>query len=187
MGIMVRDNEGEGVDMTGAHVAMEILEIMITNMIIKIEGQAVVNQKESSQIIEEGMKIIRFEGNKDNGMVMNQTMKGTIGITILTAKTILTEVEDGKVIEVKEIVIGEEGENRIQTHNITNKAIHHNSNFLILIITACRQWATNTSTPYLMTHILHTHNQTHSIHHQDHQHNCAKQKHLSIVPKSGTL
>ena len=79
---MAGGDKGEDMDMTVAHVAIEILEIMITDMIIKIKAQAVVNQKESFQILEEKVKIIRFEGNKDNGMVTNQTVTGIIGITI---------------------------------------------------------------------------------------------------------
>ena len=79
---MAGGNEGEDMDMTVAHVAIEILEIMITDMIIKIKAQAMMNQKESFQILVEKVKIIRFEGNKDNGMVKNQTMTGIIGITI---------------------------------------------------------------------------------------------------------
>ena len=187
MGIMAKDNEGKGVAITRAHVAMAILEIMIIDMRIKTEVQAAVNLKESFQTIEEEVKITRFEGDEDNGMVMNQTVTGTVETTILTVKIIHTEVTDGKVIEVKVMVTGEEGENGIQTHNITNRAIYHNPNFLILITTDHRQWATNTSTQYRTTHILCTHNQTRSIHHQDCQHNHTKQKHLSIVPKSGTL
>ena len=173
---MAGGNEGEDTDMTMAHVAMDILEIMTIDMIIKIEAQAMVNQKENFQILEEEVKIIRFEGDKDNGMVTTQTMTGIIGIEILMVKIILTEAEDGKVIEVKEIVIGGRGENGVQIHNINNKDIHNNLNFLILITIACHQWATNTSTPYCTTNIPCTHNQTRNIHHQDHQCNRAKQQ-----------
>ena len=67
--------------------------------------------------------------DEDNGMVMNQTVTGTVETAILTVKIIHTEVADGKVIEVKVIVTGEEGENGIQTHNITNRAIYPQPQF----------------------------------------------------------
>ena len=64
MGIMAKDNEGKGVAMTGAHVAVAILEIMIIDMRIKTKVQAAVNLKESFQTIEEEVKITRFEGDE---------------------------------------------------------------------------------------------------------------------------
>ena len=62
-------------------------------------------------------KIIHIEDDEDSGMVMTQiTVTETIGIEIPIVKVILTGVEDGiLIIEAKDIVIMEEGDERTQS------------------------------------------------------------------------
>ena len=98
-------------DAIEVHVAVETEGTLITGMIIKIEGPAMVKYKGSSSIIEGEVKIIRLEGTEDSGMEMTPvTATEIIGIETLKVKVILIGVEDGIIVQVKDIVIGEEGE-----------------------------------------------------------------------------
>ena len=78
-------------------------------------------------------KIIHIEDDEDNGMVMTRiTMTETIGIEIPIVKVILTGVEDGiLIIEVKDIVIVEEGDDGIPISSIMIQGINRNPNFQI--------------------------------------------------------
>ena len=80
----------------------------------------------------EGMvKIIHIEDDKDSGMEMTQiTVTETIGIEIPIVKVILTGVDDGIItVEVKDIVIAEEGDDGILISSIMIQDINRNPNF----------------------------------------------------------
>ena len=81
-------------------------------------------------IVEGVDKIPHIGDDDDSGMEMTRiTMTERIGIEIPTVKVILPGVEDGIVIiEVKDIVIVEEGDDGIPTHSIMIQGIHRNPN-----------------------------------------------------------
>ena len=89
-------------------------------MIIKIEKPAAVKDNGIFNTIDGKGKKIHLEGANDNGMEMTRIpMTETTGIEILMVKVIQTGVEYGIIIiEVKDIVIVEEGEDRIPINNI---------------------------------------------------------------------
>ena len=79
-----------------------------------------------------------------NGMVMTLiTMRGIIGIEIMKVKVMQIEVENGKVIEVKDMVIEGEGENGTMTSNISSQDTFKPISIPILIITAHLPWDDN--------------------------------------------
>ena len=83
------------------------------------------------------------------------TVTETTGIEIPMVKVILTGVEDGIIIiEVKDIVIAEEGEDGIPISNITIQGINNNPNFQTQIIIVHRLWDINTDT---QSHMSNTH------------------------------
>ena len=86
-------------------------------MIIKIEVLATVKDNGTFNITEGKGKKTHFEVDEDNGMEMTLiTVTETTGIETPAVKATLTGVEDGIiVIEVKDIVIGAEGEDGIQS------------------------------------------------------------------------
>ena len=85
--------------------------------------------------VEGVVKITHIEDDKDSGMAMTQiTVTETIGIEILIVKVILTGVEDGIItVEVKDIVIVEEGDDGIPISSIIIQGINRNPNFKIQI------------------------------------------------------
>ena len=100
-------------------------------------------------------KITHFEADKDNGMEMILiTMTETTGIEIPMVKVILTGIEDGIIIEVKDIVIGEEGEDGIPISNIMIQGINNKPNFQTQIIIVHNLWDINTDT---QSHMINTH------------------------------
>ena len=131
----MEDNADEDADAIEVPVAVEMEETLITGMIIKIEVPAVV---------------------KDNGMEMTLiTVTETTGIETPMVKVILTGVEDGIIIiEVKDIVIGAEGEDGIPISNITIQGINNKPNFQTQIIIIHHLWDINTDT---QSHLSNTH------------------------------
>ena len=93
---------------------------------------------------------------KDNGMEMTLiTVIETTGIEIPKVKVMLIGVEDGIIIiEVKDIVIGEEGEDGIPISNITIQGINNKPNIQTQIIIVHHLWDINTDT---QSHINNTH------------------------------
>ena len=140
-------------------MAMEMEETLITGMISKIEEPAMVKHNGTSSIIEGVDKITHFEADEDSGMEMTLiTVTETTLIEIPMVKVILTGVEDGIItIEVKDIVIGEEGEDGIPISNITIQGINNKPNFQTLIIIIHNLWDINTDTQSHMNN-THTHN-----------------------------
>ena len=105
---------------------MEMEGTLITGMIIKIEQPAMVNYKGTFSITEVEVKIIHFKGDEDSGMEMTPiTTTEITGIEILKVKVILIGVEDGTIVEVKDIVIGEEGEDGILISNTTTQGTNN--------------------------------------------------------------
>ena len=150
---------GDNADTIEVPVAMEMEETLITGMISKIEEPAAVKHNGTSSIIEGVDKITHFENNEDSGMEMTLiTVTETTGIEIPMVKVILTGVEDGIItIEVKDIVIGEEGEDGIPISNIMIQGIKNKPNFQTLIIIIHNLWDINIDTQSHMSN-THTHN-----------------------------
>ena len=150
------DNADEDADVTEVPMAMEAEETLITGMIIMIEEPVVVKDNGTFNITEGEGKIIHFEGAEDNGIEMTLiTMTETTGIEILMVKAILTGVEDGIIIvEVKDIVIGEEGDDGTPTSHIMIQGINTKPNFQTQIIIVHHLWGINTDT---QSHMSNTH------------------------------
>ena len=142
------DNADEDADVIEVPVAVEMEETLITGMKIKIEVPAAVKNNGTFNTIEDEGKKTHFEVIEDNGMEMTLiTVTETTGIEIPTVKVILTGVEDGIIIiEVKDIVIGVEGEDGIPTSNITIQGINNKPNFQTQIIIVRHLWDINTGT-----------------------------------------
>ena len=113
-------------DAIEVHVAVETEGTLITSMIIKIEEPAVVKYKGTFSIIEGEVKIIHFEGAEDSGMEMTPiTVTKITEIEILKVKVILIGAEDGIIVEGRDIVIGEEGEDGILINNTTTQGTNN--------------------------------------------------------------
>ena len=132
------DNAAEDTEIIEAPVDVEMAETLIIDTIIQNAELATVKDSEILIIVEGMDKIIHIEDNEDSGMVMTRiTMTETIGIEIRIVKVILTGEEDGiLIIEVKNIVIMEEGDNGIPISSIMIQGINRNLNFQIQIIIA---------------------------------------------------
>ena len=150
------DNADEDADAIEVPMAVEMEETLITGMKIKIEVPAEVKDNGTFNTIEDEGKKTHSEVDEDNGMEMTLiTVTDTTGIEIPTVKVILTGVEDGIIIiEVKDIVIGVEGEDGIQTNNITIQGINNKPNFQTQIIIVRHLWDINTGT---QSHMSNTH------------------------------
>ena len=116
-------------------------ETLKTHMIIKIEEPAMVSHKEIFSIIEVEVKTIHFEDDEDSGMEMTQiTVTETIRIEILKVKVILIGADDGTITEVRDIVIGAEGEDRTLISNIKIRGTNKIPSLQTPIITAHHLW-----------------------------------------------
>ena len=99
-------------------------------MIIKIEEPATVKDNSTFNMIGGKVKIIHFEGAEDSGMEMTLiTVTETTGIEILKVKVIQTGAEDGIIIEVRDIVIGEEGDDGILISNTMTQGTNNETQF----------------------------------------------------------
>ena len=108
----------EDVDVIEVHVAMEMEGIPITGMISKIEEPVVVKYNGTFSTIEGEVKITHFEGAEDSGMEMTPiTVTEITGIGIPKVKLVLIGAEDGTIVEVRDIVIREEGGDGILISN----------------------------------------------------------------------
>ena len=127
-------------------------------MTIKNEDPDAVKDNAILTIVEGVVTIIHIEDEEDNGMEMTRiTVTETIGIEIPIVKVILTGVEDGIIIvEVKHIVIVEEGDDRIPISSIMTQGTNRNPNFKTQITTNHPRWDINTDTQFHMVSI-HTH------------------------------
>ena len=129
------DNVDRDVDAIEVHMAMETEVTLITSMIIKIKELAMVKYKGSFSIIEGEVKIIHFESTKDSGMEMTPiTVTEITGIEIPKVKVILIGAEDGIIVEVRDIVIEEEGEDGILINNTTTQGINNRPSLQTQII-----------------------------------------------------
>ena len=161
------DNAAEDAEIKEAPVEVEMAKTLIIDMIIRNAELATVKDNEILIIVEGVDKIIHIEDEEDSGMVMTRiTMTETIGIEIPIVKVILTGVEDGILItEVKDIVIGEEGDDGIPISSIMIQGIKRNLNFQIQIIIAHPRWGINTDTKSHMASI-HTCRNNNNIRHK---------------------
>ena len=106
------DNADEDMDTIEVHMAMETEGTLITGMIIKIEELAAVKDNGTFNIIEGEVRKIHIKGAKDSGMEMTLiTVTEITGIEIPKVKVILTGAEDGTIVEVRDIVIGDTDNN----------------------------------------------------------------------------
>ena len=155
------DNADEDTDAIEVPVAMEMEETPITGMIIKIGVLAAVKDSRTFNIIEGEDKKTHLEVNKGNGMEMTLiTVTETTGIATPAVKVILAGVEDGMIIiEVKDIVIGAEGEDGIPISNIMIQGINNKPNFQTQIIIIHHLWDINTDT---QSHMSNTHTLNHN-------------------------
>ena len=145
----------EDVDVIEVHVAVETEGTLITSMIIKIEEPATVKDNGNFNIIEGEVKIIHFEGAEDSGMEMTLiTVTEITGIEIPKVKVILTGAEDGTIVVVRDIVIGEEGDDGILISNTTTQGTNNRPNLQTRIIIIHNPWAISIDT---QSHMSNTH------------------------------
>ena len=106
-------------------------------MTIKNEDLDAVKDNAILITVEGVVTIIHIEDEEDSGMEMTRiTVTETIGIEIPIVKVILTGVEDGIItVEVKGIVITEEGDDGIPISSIMTQGTHRNPNFKTQITT----------------------------------------------------
>ena len=118
-------------------------------------------------LVEGAVKIVHIEDDEDNGMEMTRiTVTETIGIEITIVKVILMGVEDGIIIiEVKDIVIAEEGDDGIPISSTMIQGINRSPNFQIQITTDHPRWDINTDTQSHMVSI-HTRPNNNNTHHK---------------------
>ena len=183
------DNADEDVDEIEVHMAVEMEGTLITGMIIKIEEPAAVKYKETFSTIEGEVKITRFKGAEASGMEMTPiTATEITRIDIPKVKVILIGAEDGIIVEVRNIVIGEEGEDGILISNTTILGTNNRPNLLTQIIIVHHPWGISTDTQSHMsnTHIPNNHNTSHKCHQLHHNKlqifvNCVKIKAIMII------
>ena len=112
--------------MIEVHVAMETEGTLKTGLIIKIKELTTVSHKGIFSIIEVEVKIICFKGDEDSGMDMTPKIVTEItGIEIPKVKVIPIGAEDGIIVEVRDIVIREEGEDGTLISNITTQVTNN--------------------------------------------------------------
>ena len=169
---------------------METVGTLITGMIIKIEQPAVVNYKGTFSITEVEVKIVRFKGDEDRGMETTPiTVTEITGIENPKVKVILIGAEDGRIVEVRDIVIGEEGEDGILISNTMTQGTNNRPSLQTRIIITHHLWDINTDTQSHMsnTHIPNNNNNTHLKCRQPHHGklqisvNCVKVKATVII------
>ena len=161
------DNAAEDADMIEVPMAVEVEAALITGMITRSVELATVKHN-GTIIIKEGVdKTTHIEVDADSGMEMTQiTVTETIGIEIPMVKVTLTGVGDGIIIiEVKDTVIVEEGEDGIPISNITIQGINRNPNIKIRIIIGQHRWDINIDTQSHMANI-HTLSNNNNINHK---------------------
>ena len=168
------DNVDKDVDAIEVHVAVETEGTLITGMIIKMEEPATVKYKGNFSIIEGKVKITHFEGAKDSGMEMTLTTVTEItGIEIPKVKVILIGVEDGTIVEVRDIVIGEEGEDGILISNTMIQGTNNRPNLQTRIIIVHNPWAISTDTQSHMSN-------THTPNNNNTRHKCRQLHHNKL-------
>ena len=161
----------EDADAIEVPVAVEMEETLIVGMKIKIEVLATVRDNGTFNTIEDEGKKTHSKVDEDNGMEMTLiTVTETTGIEIPMVKVLLTGVEDGIIIiEVKDIVIGVEGEDGIPISTIMIQGINNKPNFQTKIIIVHHLWDISIGT---QSHMSNTHtpsNNNNNINPQCHQ------------------
>ena len=155
-------------DVIEVHMAVEKEETLIASLIIKIEEPATASQKGTFSITEVEVKIIRLEGDEDSGMATTPIIATEItGIEVPKAKVILIGAEDWTVVEVRDIVTGEEGEDGPLVSNIKTQGTSNKPNLQTRIIIAHPLWVINIDTQSRMNNIHILSNSNTSL--KDHQ------------------
>ena len=145
----------EDVDVIEVLVAVEMEGTLITGMIIKIEEPAMVKYKGTFSIIEGEVKITHFEGPEDSGMEMTPiTVTEITGIEIPKVKVILIGAEEGIIVEVRDIVIREEGEDGILINNTMTQGTNNRPSLQTRTIIVHHPWDISTDT---QSHMSNTH------------------------------
>ena len=183
------DNTDEDMDVIEVHVAVEMEGTLITGMIIKTKELAVVKYNGTFSIIEGKVKITRFKGAKDSGMEMTPITVTEITRTeIPKVKVILIGVEDGTIVEVRDIMIGEEGEDGILISNTTIQGTNNRPNLQTRIIIVHNPWVISTDTQSHMsnTHTPNNNNTSHKCHQPHHNKlqifvNCVRVRAIMII------
>ena len=179
----------EDVDAIEVHMVVETEGTLIISMIIKIKEPAAVKYKGTFSTIEGKVKITHFEGAADSGMEMTPiTATEIIGIEIPKVKVIPIGAEDGIIVEARDIVIGEEGEDGILISNTTIQGTNNRPNLQTQIIIVHHPWDISTDTQSHMsnTHTPSNNNTSHKcrqLHHNKLQIfvNCVKVKAIMII------
>ena len=170
-------------------MAMEMEGTLITGMIIKIEELAAVSHQEIFSTTEVEVKKICFKGDKDSGMETTPIIMTEItGIEILKVKVILIGAEDGIIVEVRDIVIGEEGEDGILISNTMTQGTNNRPSLQTRIIIVHHPWDISTDTQSHMsnTHIPSNNNTRRKCRQPHHSKlqisvNCVKVKAIMII------
>ena len=136
-------------------------------MTIKNEDLDTVKDNVILITVEGVVMIIHTEDEEDSGMEMTRiTVTEKIGIGILIVEVILTGVDDGIIIvEVKDRMIVEEGDDGIPISSIMTQGTNRNPNFKTQITTAHPRWDINTDTQSHLVSI-HTHRNNNSTRHK---------------------
>ena len=187
--IIMGDSTDKDVDAIEVHVAMEMEGTLITGMIINIEELAVVKYNKTFSTIEGEVKITHFDGAEDSGMKMTPiTVTEITGIEIPKVKVILIGAEDGTIVEVRDTVIREEGEDGILISNTMIQGTNNRPNLQTRIIIVHNPWAISTDTQSHMsnTHIPNNNNtncKCRQLHHNKLQIfvNCVKARAIMII------
>ena len=172
--IIIGDNADKDVDMIEVHMAVEMEGTLITGRIIKTKELAAVKYNGTFSIIEGEVKITHFEGAEDSGMEMTPiTMTEITGTEILKVKVILIGVEDGTIVEVRDIMIGEEGEDGVLISNTTIQGTKNRPNLQTQIIIIHNPWVISTDTQSHMSN-------THTPNNNNISHRCCQPHHNKL-------
>ena len=144
-------------------------------MTIKNEDLDTVKDNAIITTVEGVVTIIHIKDEVDSGMEMTRiTVTETIGIEIPIVKVIPTGVEDGIIIvEVKDIVIVEEGDDGTPISSIMTRGTNKNPNFKTQNTTDHPRWDINTDTPS-HTVSIHTHRNNNNNTHHKCPHKCQR-------------
>ena len=142
------------------------MAIPITDTTIKNEDLDAAKDNVIQTTVEGVVMIIHTKDEEDSGMEMTRiTVTETTGIEIMIVKVTLTGVNDGIVIvEVKDTVIVEEGDDGIPTSSIMTQRTNRNPNFKTKITIDHPRWDINTDTQSHMVNIHTPHNNNSTRH-----------------------
>ena len=152
---IIADNAAEDAEITEV-VDAEIIAILTTATTIKTEDPDVARDNVTQITVEGVVMIIHIEDEEDNGMEMTLiTVTEIVGIEIMIARVILTEVDDGiTIVEVKVTVIVEEVDDGTPISSIMIQGTSKSLNFKTQITIDRPQWDINIDIQF---HTVNTH------------------------------